>query len=250
MTEGATHPDDGDMLRLLDGACEPEERRALAAHLDGCPACAARAEALERRAARLARLLGYADQPAPRAEFPAARLARARSRRAALRWRAAAVAALALSGALAVRPVRAWIVEAARAILALPLGSPRDSGRPAPIPAVASSDTAGAVVFEPAAGVFMVRVASRQAAGALVLELGDGPTARAVVVGDRAQAELLVLPDGLRIDNRPDAEASYLVRVPSAARVVVRVGSETQQTIRLGAGGSRQVVDLGPPRQR
>ena len=45
MTEGATHPDDGDMLRLLDGACEPEERRALAAHLDGCPACAARAEA-------------------------------------------------------------------------------------------------------------------------------------------------------------------------------------------------------------
>lgn len=250
MTRDATHPDDGDLVRNLDGACEPEERQAVAAHLEGCPECAARAGTLGRRAARLARLLGEVDQPAPLAELPGARLARVRARHTALRWRVAAAALLALSGTLAVRPVRAWIVGAARAIWSIPAGSPRSARRPAPTPAAAPEDTAGAVVFKPAAQVFFVRVASRQLAGALVLESGDGPTARAVVAGDRAQAELLVLPDGLRIGNRPDADASYVVRVPWAARVMVQIGSENRQAIQLGARGGRQVVDLGPPRRR
>ena len=245
----ALHTGESDLIRVLDGACEPEERAAVEAHLGSCAACADRAATLRGRAARLARVLAEADSPAPGSSvFPAARLARARARRAALRWRVAAAAILALSGTLAVRPVRAWIVEAARAIWTLPARAARGARPPAPAPPPA--DTAGAVVFTPSEGAFGVAVASRQAAGVLVIEAGEGPSATAAVVGDRDAAELLVLPDGLRIGNRPDATASYLVRVPAAARVVVRVAGGIPDTLRPLAAGERRELPLAQARRR
>jgi hypothetical protein len=189
-------------------------------------------EAVDRRAAKLSALLRATDVPAPPMAFPAERIAHAR-RRTRLQWQLAAAAALLVLVAGTVRPVRAWIAETARHFF---LGSP---GTAAPASAPADSASApvmpvpsNVVTFTPRAGSFIVEIAVRQQGGTLVLAPVGGIEASAAIMGDAADAELLVRPDGVRIGNRASAQADYVVRVPpSVARVTVRIGREPARSV-------------------
>ncbi len=241
------HADDADLLRLLDGAAGGEERAAIEAHLAACGACPRRRDLLRARSARLAELLAAADAPAPAfAMRPGA--PRRAAAIAGARWRAAAALALLLGGALAVQPVRAWIVRSAGVLWAAATGK---ASRPAPVtvvPAPAPRDSAGAVAFVPNDPAFTVRVTGRQAGGTLTIEPGEGPEVIAAIAGGSGPAELLVLPDGLEIGTTASSTRSYRVRVPpGVARITVQVAGTTVRVIRAPFAGPA-VLDLQRPR--
>jgi len=206
----------------------------------------------DRRAAKLSALLRATDPPAPALGFPAERIARARQRHAAVRWRLAAGIAALLAVAVLVRPVRAWFIDTARTIFArssapattppaVPPGSAAVSG---------ASPATNAVTFTPRAGTFLVEIAARQAAGTLRLVRADGMSASAALTGDPADAELLVRPAGLRIANRPEATADYTVSVPAGiSRLTVRIAREAARDVVLPSDGA-MVVPVGAAPRR
>lgn len=191
------------------------------------------------RARRLSALLRATDPPVPVLAFPAERIARAERRRTVRRWRAAAAIALVALAAVGVPPVRAWIVQAARALWA--------ATRPAAGSPAAGSPAAGAgaVTFSPGAGSFVLQVVRPQATGTLTVETTERAVASAAVGGGTGGAELVVLPHGLRIVNDSGATASYVVRVPaSLGRISVAIGEAAVRTLGPARPGERWVLDL------
>jgi len=72
----------------------------------------------------------------------------------------------------------------------------------------------------------------------------DAPDA-AYITNKPGDAEVVVLPDGLRIVTSPAADASYTVRVPaSLKRIQVRIGSEAIRTFVPERAGERFLVEL------
>jgi hypothetical protein len=198
---------------------------------------------VRRRAERFGAMLRASDAPVPRLGFPGERIARAARHRAAVRWRAAAaLAALALAAA-GVRPVRAWIVAAARVLWTATVGSRPAAGHR---PAGRGAQTAR-LAFTPVAGPFTVRVARRQAGGTITVETAAGDSATATIAGGAGgqAAELVVLPGGVRIVNDSLADASYLVRVPATVpRIEIEVGSAIPVVLHPSVPGARWVVPL------
>jgi hypothetical protein len=102
------------------------------------------------------------------------------------------------------------------------------------------------VQFTPQGTTFTLDVAVPQGAGSVEIHRAAGASATAEQTGGGEQAELLVLPSGVRIRNAPGATADYRVTVPASVRTVrVRVGEgrETVLTAEEVAAGAR--VGLG-----
>ena len=196
-------------------------------------------ELVARRGEKLGALLRATDLPLPSIAYPAERIARAARRRTTVRWRAAAAIAVLAVAAVGVPTVRAWIVRTARALWSVAAGPSH-----AVAPKLAASNGANSVTFTPASGAFSLRVARPQAEGSLTVETVADSAAVASVTGGTG-AELLVLPDGLRIVNAAGASSSYVVRVPATVtRIVVTVGAAAPQVLTPSGSGQRWVVDL------
>ena len=199
-------------------------------------------ELVARRGEKLGALLRATDPPVPPMAYPAERIARAVRCRAWVRWRAAAAIAVLAVAAVGVPPVRAWIVRTARALWSGAVRSPR-----AALTGPTASEGANSVTFTPAAGAFSVHVARPQTQGSLTVETVADSAAVAAVTGGSG-AELLVLPDGLRIVNAAGASASVVVRVPATVtRIVVTVGAAAPRILTPSGPGQRWVVDLRAP---
>ncbi|HEX8696096.1 MAG TPA: hypothetical protein VF746_27010 [Longimicrobium sp.] len=244
------HPDDGVLLRLLDGE---EDAPGAGEHVAACAACRERLDALRRRGARLAAVLARADFPvpdsAPAVPSPDARVIPLRrpERSAAMRpWlRAAAVVALLLGIGVLATPARArvaaWVSERWGEVFGRQAGAPAPAPPSAPAPAPAAAPAAASVRFVPAGSTFTVEVEHAQGAGGLTLVRVAGENATAEVAA--GEAELLVLPAGLRIRNAAGSAAEYRVGVPAGVRrVTVRVAGGRTTTVeasRIGAEGRR-----------
>ena len=195
---------------------------------------------LIRRARRLSALLREADHPVPQIAFPVERIARAARHRTIVRWRAAAAIALFAVAVVGVHPVRAWILQAARVLWSAASGAPRPAAPP-----VARVAGASTVTFSPPSAVFVLRVAQAQSGGTLTIETTSASSASASAGGGQGSAELVVLPDGLRIVNDPASAVSYVVRLPATvARIEVGVGAAAPQVLLSTGPGGRWVLDL------
>ena len=195
---------------------------------------------LSRRAQRLSALRREADHPVPPIVFPAERIASATRHRTIVRWRAAAAIALFAVAVVGVRPVRAWILQAARVLWSAASGAPRTAGPP-----VARLPDASTVTFSPPSGVFILRVAQPQTGGTLTIETTSEASASASAGAGQGGGELVVLPDGLRIVNESASTASYVVRLPATvARIEVGVGAAAPQVLMSTGPGGRWVLDL------
>ena len=253
-TEG--HLADEHLVRLLDGQLEAGERPRVEGHAERCEACGARLRQLRRRSARRAGILLASDPAAPAAPAPTPdELALRRARRAggvpaARPWlRAAAVVALLLAAGLAASPLRAVVAGWLRAQwerVAAPDARPDAPAVEAPI-AGAEAGSGARVQFTPRGATFTVEVAAPQAAGVVEVRRAAGAAATAEQTGGGAQAELLVLPAGVRIRGAPGATADYRVTVPASVRTVrVRVGGrETTLTAEEVEAGTRVVLGGG-----
>lgn len=199
---------------------------------------------VDRRAANLSQLLAATDVPARTIAFPAQRVAVAqvrRARAAAVRWRIAAAIAVFGFGLSLVPPVRAWIAERAREILGIVAPAPE---APATAAAPMLPAPGNRVTFQPSAEVFTLHVTSRQASGSVTIVTADAGDA-AYLADKPGDAELVVLPDGLRIVTGRDAEASYTVRVPATLkRIQVRIGGEAVRSFVPERAGQRFTVEL------
>ncbi|MFL5386822.1 MAG: hypothetical protein ACJ8GN_30380 [Longimicrobiaceae bacterium] len=244
------HPDEGALVRLLDGEADAAERASHGAHVGGCELCRRELARVRARRERLAALLVRADFPMPASSPPepgVIRFPRVRpepARRMDRRWLRAAAAVLLLVAAAAVAtPARAWIAEWLGERWAALTHRTSEERRPVPAPAPAPPAPAQAVSsskvsFVPGGSELRVEFAQRQAAGALTLVAVDGDAAYAEVLGSDVLVDVLVGPSGVRIRNDAGMTVGYRVAVPAGVR-----------RVRLRVGGAERVVaraDIGP----
>ncbi|HET9332573.1 MAG TPA: zf-HC2 domain-containing protein [Gemmatimonadota bacterium] len=239
------HLDDGALVRRLDGELEPGEAVAVEAHLADCDRCRIAMDSIAALSARFSHALPLVDAaPAP----GVVRVRRVTPWQASPIWRVAAAIAFVAGLALAIAPVRAWVAEW------LGMGGGRtaaESADPPDTPGPAPDRGGVRVAFVPTGEEFRVLVTAPQEEGELRLESAPGDTATGEVVG-AADADLLVLPDGLGIRNDPFSTGDYRVVVPrDLARVEVRVAGRVAWSgspEALPRGGER--IDLSPDDER
>ncbi|HEY2805456.1 MAG TPA: hypothetical protein VGI92_06305 [Gemmatimonadales bacterium] len=199
-------------------------------------------ELVRQRAVRMGALLAATDAPPRPLSLPAGLVAR---RRTPWRtWQVAAAILLLIAGA-GVPPVRAWIVSTVHSVWTTLAGAPAVPATPLAQPVPAPANPAGAVSFA-AIDPLVVRLSGRQAAGGtLSIVPATGNLVTAAIVGRSDAAELAIGPDGLRIINRPASDAGYVIRVPAGvSRVLVQIGGETQRSFVAPQGTDRYNVDL------
>ncbi|MBW3628540.1 MAG: zf-HC2 domain-containing protein [Gemmatimonadetes bacterium] len=225
------HPSDGDMVRYLDTELSELEERRLRTHLNGCAQCTARLEAIASQSSAVARYIGQTGLPGPDAVTRARALALARRasvqpRRGWRRLRLAAAACALFVLALTAYPVRAWIAERWDGFRA-PAAAPTEAAT-LPASVVRRSSV---VAFTPRGDRFDLQIESFQPAGTLTVEVRDLGRATAQVLNG-ANETMLILPDGIRVENRAGSRASYLVTVPANLPLLsISVGGETVATV-------------------
>ncbi len=250
-TGPGAHASDAELVRLLDGAAEADERSRVEAHTVECRQCAVRMERHRRRSSGLSLLLAESD-PAEALERRSAALSSslvlAPSQRRVLvvpRYlRAAAVLAGFIALGWTVRPVRAWIVARWTAFTR-PV--PTAAREPAPMLSHAAAPaTSAAVAFVPGSADFVIAFDARPAAGRLDLRVVAGDRLTATAMG--SPADFLVLPGELRIQNTRASAADYAVSVPARlVRLRVRVAAATVLDVAPKSGSEAWTIELARP---
>lgn len=89
--------------------------------------------------------------------------------------------------------------------------------------------------FSPPANEVRLQFDSRQRAGSATLWIRNVSTATAVIEKGSRGESLIVVKDGLRIDNSPRSRADYTIVVPARIQLLrVKVGKEPEMLIRVG----------------
>lgn len=217
------HPADGDLVRLLDGETEDP---AVEKHLETCDDCRRRCRRIAGWSREVGRALDAAD--------PLVSVRDGRDREADVtvggvsvpRWaKAAAGVVLLLSGALALEPVRAWVIDQAER-MAQRLGLVERT-----VPGSGAAGGGTSIAFVPEGRRLRIHVETPQAEGALevVAERGDGRVRASIVDGeagaDGPAPAFAAFPSELRIRNGSGSTASYRVTVPAALdELEIRIG--------------------------
>lgn len=223
--QAASHLEDGDLIRYLDGEGSEAERRAWERHVGGCERCADRAAEADRESLLFSDWLARAafeDDLPDRAGSdardpdvltlePPTRTAR-RSGSGWSPWLRAAAAVVLIAGPLAaIPPLRDWVVDRV-APSADETAAPAATG-----PATAAAQPV--VRFVPEPGVFTVRVEGR--AGSLSVGRAEGDVAELRLSG--AAPDAVVAAASVRLRSlEPGARHSLLLPEPvTAVRVLV-----------------------------
>lgn len=230
MSSGARHPDEGVLLRLLDGELVEAGARE---HASACPECRRTMDALARRSERLDDVLrsedALIDEPAWDPDFlstltegsgaPARR--RPYRRVPAVRWAAAIVLLAAL---VSVSPVRAWMADGAEAVWAWITAGTDRRGAPE---AADSGPVSTEVVASIAGPVLTVRLSGAVTPDSLVVRGTREARARALLRGGAGEGELLVRADGFEVRASGPGETVEVWTPPTVAEVrVTREGNE------------------------
>lgn len=266
-TAAGEHLEDGVLVRLLDDQADASEAAEVRDHLAACAGCRSRLELLRRRGATLSRILARTDFAAPSMSastpmpMPTAGPARPdgadviplrRPAPMAQRpWmRAAAIVLVALGVGVLASPARAWIARWVSERMAAVSGTPDAGGeRPVAAPMPVAPLPGSSVRFTPAGDEFTLTIAHAQAAGTLTLAPVNGAEVVAEVVPGTGDAELLVLPAGLRVGNEPGAAAEFRVGIPaSVRRVRLRVGAGPERVVARGEMGEEMRIGLAGAR--
>ncbi len=238
------HIEDGDLIRLLDRECLPEEEEQIRQHLRDCAECRRSAAELERLSHQFGLALRRGDVAGESSAVDAQAVARARFPRRMLQ-----AAAILLIVAVAASPARAWLVEGWLALRSLFTEAPAP-GQPEGEPSIGVVETTAVVTFPAVGSDFSLEVVSTQSRGTVVIAIDSVPSASARVLGGDGSEELVVLPGGLRILNAAASTASYEILLPLVVRnIAVRVAGRTVWRLDETApsGPIRQEFELAPP---
>lgn len=216
------HPDEGQMVRLLDDELEANERRALEDHLTRCPPCSTALEQLREAAITFRMELRDDTIDAPQSTgwtgVPRNRIA--------AWWRIAATIAILLAASATLRPVRALVQSGWESVAAAfgfaPVAEAPETTLEPPAPA------GPVVTFVPRGTVITIDVDSWQTSGSVHIEFGDAREVSAQIVTPGTDENIVVVPNrGVRIGNASSTKSDYRVVVPDALeRVIVTVAGE------------------------
>lgn len=238
-TRPVPHLTEGELVQHLDEELSAADRERVLAHAATCGECAERLRALQAHSDALTELV--VRLPVPQyGELRRARTLAAMSRaeaqtlarrRSGARWplRAAASIAVIFAAAFTVEPVRAWVAERWEELAsAMHAEHPTASAVPE-----SAREESPLIAFQPTGEVFLLELRHPQRRGTVTLRVADVPHATAQVVGQRAE-DVLVLPNGIRVENAADASADYLLTLPAGLRLVrLRLGSAPEITLPL-----------------
>ncbi len=246
------HLEDGDVIRLLDGECPPEETREFDSHLGTCDECRHKMDELTLLSRQFGSALELADEPAASGEANAPQvIGTIRPSEARVHWtrwritRAAAAIAL-IVAAVAASPARAWLVERWHDLKSLVVGSPVEQPETTPV-SVLPGEPASVVTFTPTGSDFTLRFAHAQSGGTLYLTVEATASASAGIVDGDGTEEIVVLSDGFQIRNRATSSASYRVRLPNRlSTITLQIGDIEDLVLDLAAetGPISQEIDL------
>jgi len=196
------HPDDGALLRYLDGQLLADEEAVVSQHVGTCVECTTRQEEIRRTLNTVADALQLTD----------ARTQGSRGR--SIKWPVAIAAGVLLALMLGVAPVRAWVLRLSKTLWETVV--PSEVTNPiTPDTSLAVEPGEATVSFVPQADVFVVEITTRQLEGSLTIEIVDHDTATATIVGIGDTEEIIVLPNGFRVVNAQNSTAKYVVRLPA-----------------------------------
>jgi hypothetical protein len=238
------HLENGDLIRLLDRECLPEEEERINRHLRDCVACRQNAAELERLSHQFGLALQQGDATGDTSAAETRPLRRRWSRRRILQ-----AAAILFIIAAAASPARAWLVEGWLAIRSLFTEAPAPAP-PLEGPAIDVAETTAVVTFAAVGSDFSLEVISTQSQGTVVIAVDSVPSASARVLGGDGSEELVVLPGGLRILNAAASTASYEIVLPPVVRnIEVRIAGRTvwRSDETVLPGPIRQEFELAPP---
>ncbi len=227
VTEDDRHVDDGDLMRLNHGECDPADERLIRSHLAGCAACRNNAEELAQLARGFSGALSELEEPVP-APVPRYRREPRRSfgqtvgrfgqSRRSARVVTAVVAVLAVT--LTVTPARAWVLGRLAALKSLVVAVPVEQQPQLQQPT-------SFVSFVPTSGEFLIDVTRTQPGGTLSIVVDTVTAASARILGG-GNEEVMVLQAGFRIRRNASSRASYEFRLPRSLELVeVRVAGKT-----------------------
>jgi hypothetical protein len=246
------HMEDGDVIRLLDGECPPDEARRFRAHLQRCERCRHNMDELSRLSQEFSSALQLADEPgtphdaSPPEVVGAIRPAVPRSHWTRWRITRAAAAIVVIAAALSATPARAWLAQRWHDLRSLVAGAPVE--QPEVTPAAAQpGEPRSVITFTPAGPQFTLLVAHTQPGGTLYLTVDATASASAGIVGGDGSEEIVVLSNGFQIRNAATSTASYQVRLPNHLEFIeLRIGESTALTLDLTAqaGPIRREIDL------
>lgn len=236
----AEHLTEGDLVRYLDEEMTLKERSQAAAHLMACRACSAELESLRAGRLQFADLTAEIDIPrldSTRRRDSWRQIERAaagrttrphRNDRAGM-LRAAAIAAVLVTTAVATSPVRALLADIWQGVSdQVERIAGIDSATEQPEGVALRNATIG---FVPQGEIFELEVLSTQQQGSLILGVAEGASVTARIMGDDT-VDMVVLPDGLRIENDSDATADYTVSLPlHLEEIRVRVAGSAEPTV-------------------
>jgi hypothetical protein len=241
--EQGPHIDDGDLIRLYDGECTPEEKERLDAHLDACLDCRTTADSLKRASELFSSSVLELDTHVtarPKRELTFGK--RAKRGTPVLRLiqprvlRIAAVLALMVL-VFTATPARAWLTQgwtALRSLVAPETVAVPDTPEESE---VAPAGMSSILRFTPRTSEFRLEFTDYQAAGTLVLVIDSSVSASAGIIGEETGDEMILLPNGLRVRNSRGSLTSYEVHLPlTLSEVTVSVAGNTVLRLDVEAG--------------
>ena len=238
---------DAELIQYLDGELTGVAKASFDTRIAAAPSLAARLDGLRRRSARLSVLLTAVNPTQSQAKESAAAIRAQLSVSGRARWRAtpllkvAAAIVLILGVASAISPVRAWMMERVRQVVAA-LRSPEFA--PRTTPALPTPPQTADVSYSFPVDSDTLELQLSQTDGQLVIR--REAIARAVAEASRvANTSFLILPGALRIDGPSSAGASYSLTLPLRVTVVrLRRADRPSELLLLSPPGQELRVDL------
>ncbi|MGH7500601.1 MAG: hypothetical protein ACREL7_02475 [Longimicrobiales bacterium] len=235
MTERSM-PDDALLVRYIDGEASADERALVESVSAGDPTVAARLAQLEERTKAARAALAQADIAAP-AALAAFKPGAARSNIGHSMWlRAALVVGLLGAAALAVPPVRAWVLDVLQRDMS-PDVSDSVPGAPVTIDSV--------MIFFDVPPEFTIELDAAQRDGQVTVRIADVDQATAELRTPGGTESFFVVPEGLRIINGDISTAEYEIVLPRSVREVrVRIPG-SPDVMYATADSETRVFELG-----
>ena len=233
------HIDDGDLIRLFDGECSPEEAEQIRNHVEACPECADNSVTLVETSSRLTSMLAELETSAPPelvlspdAGTPSVEAHSAWQRFGSSRvLRAAAVLAVTVL-VFTATPARALFVQGWEALRSLVVEELPESSIVDEAPEIARPTPSSVISFTPSGPTFRLEFTNRPAAGTLLLMFDSAATASAGLIGGDVTDGMILLPYGLRIHNSARSSGSFEIRLPlSLSSVHVSIAGDVQLVV-------------------
>ncbi len=229
-------PDEGAFVALLDGELDPDRALETRRHVDLCPDCENRLDALQRRdRAVRAWIRKHDPPPLPREAYDLG--SRHRGRRRVPRW--AAAAAVLLVVAAAAGPARGWLVGGIHSLFG-------DPGEPEDRTTEVVEEASGATTLVPEGREVTLVFTSPRTQGRLVVE--PSPDAQLTLREPETRVRITVGPDAVEVGNNAVPSGDYRLAVPVSLHTLrVRVAGVGDTLVDVSELEGPLVLDLPPP---